>query len=85
MFQLIQNYKEYKDYIPIMLITLLFIAENEVEKHAINTCCQIAITIITVTVFFLFLIQLRRPKLFAFTIAFFFWVFLVYIKKRYLI
>lgn len=77
--------KNYTEYLPILLITLLFITDSEVDKHALSMSCQMVITIICAVIFFLIVIKMRKSKLLAFITAGITWVILVYIKRVYII
>ena len=79
-----QKYKNYLDYFPIVLITILFIAETEIEKHALHTSCQIAITIVTLIVFYILVIRYENTRLFSVIVAGIIWAILIYIKKKYI-
>jgi len=73
------------DYIPLALITILFIAETEIEKHAMNFSCQTAIMVFTVVVFIILITKLKQDRLLAFVIVIFLWLTLVYLKHKYVI
>ena len=80
--ELMNKCKGYLDYLPLMLITLLFIAETELEHHAVHMSCQIAITIITLSIFFIVVINIKDSKVLGFTVALTVWIILIYIKNR---
>jgi hypothetical protein len=76
--------KNYLDYLPLVLITVLFVAESELELHALNTSCQIAITVITLVIFYMIVMRFKNTKMVALIIAIIVWITLIYIKKRYI-
>lgn len=83
MFELFSKFKKYTDYLPLILVALFFISENEVEKHALNTSCQISMTIITVAIFYIMVIRYKNTKLVALLATGLIWACMVYIKKKY--
>jgi hypothetical protein len=83
MIHLYNKCKYYLDYFPLILITLFFLTETEIEKHALHTSYQIAITIITLTIFYIVTFRLKNNKL-AFFLALFTWIILTIVKKKYI-
>lgn len=83
MFEIFQKYKSILDYLPLVLVTVLFATESELEKHALNTSCQIATTIITLTIFYILVIQYKNDKIIALLVSLVIWFILIYIKKKY--
>ena len=83
MLHLYNKCKYYLDYFPIILITLFFLTESEIEKHALFTSYQIAITIITLTTFYIVAFRMKSNKL-SFFIALVVWIILIIIKKKYI-
>ena len=81
MIHLYNKCKYYLDYFPVILITLFFLTETEIEKHVLHTCYQIAITIITLTIFYIVTFHKKNNKL-AFVLALFTWIILIFIKKK---
>lgn len=77
-------FQKHLEYIPIMLITLLFIAEAELETHAANMSCQLCTTVIVVVIFYSICFNFKNAKNIALVIAVILWVLLVYVKKNYL-
>lgn len=75
------DYRRYSEYIPIFLIGILFIAEADIEKHAVLTSYQIAIMIITLTLFYLLLFKFGKRHIAA-LLSIGLWIGLVYIKHR---
>lgn len=84
MLEVFKKYKNILDYLPVVLITLLFVAEAEFEKHAVNTSCQISITIITLAIFYILVIRYKNTKFLALLVSLFIWIILIYIKKIYI-
>jgi hypothetical protein len=78
------KYKTLFEYLPLVLVGLLFKTEAELEKHAINTSCQIAITIIVLVVFFSIALRFKS-KVLAFSKSILIWVIMVHIKKTILL
>ena len=71
------------DYITMVLISLLFIAEKELSNHALNVSLQLALTIFIIIVFFTILYQSQSKKM-AIIVSFIVWIFLIYIKGVYI-
>lgn len=76
--------KKYIEYIPVALIALLFISETEIERHAINSCAQLGVLIVTILSFFLVLFWCRK-KYIAFCIALVLWICMMYFKQKMLV
>lgn len=83
MFQVFQRFKKFTDYIPIILVLFLFVAEQELETHTVNTCCQFLIMSLVVIVFFLLAFRFRKGKKIAFIVAAVLWIILVILKQKY--
>jgi len=83
MFDFFKKYKTIFDYLPLVLITVLFVAEAEMEKQALHTSCQLAITIVTLAIFYILVIRYKNAKLLAVLVCLIIWFILVYIKKKY--
>lgn len=77
------NVKEVLDYVPMILFGLLLVADSEIEKHAINTCSQMTIVIITLIIFFTISIYYKNKNL-AIIISFMIWIVLIRCKKNFL-
>jgi Ca2+/Na+ antiporter len=71
------------EYIPIVLLSLLFIADKDAEIHALNVSCQVIITIVILGIFFMLMLQFGRGKIVSFLIAATAWVVLTNAKKSY--
>lgn len=84
MFAFVKKYRTYTEYLPIVLLGLLFIADTEIEKHAVKMSCQLTITIFTLLIFFIVAIKFPKAKIIAFITAFVLWVMLIYVKRQYL-
>lgn len=69
------------DYLPLMLIPLLFIAEEEMEHHALKTSFQLGIVVLTSVIFFLIFFKFRSRSI-AFISAVILWAILQNIKNR---
>jgi hypothetical protein len=82
----LNKFKPLFEFIPMFLITILFISENEIEKHVINTSCQLMISLITILILYLMIrnISNNTYKIFAFVLTGIVWVVLVYVKKNYI-
>jgi hypothetical protein len=79
-----QNYKKYADYFPIALITLFFIAEAELEAHAVNISCQFCMTIISIVIFYIICFNFTNAKNIAFITAVIIWIILLYVKRNFI-
>ena len=84
MFELFKKCKNILDYLPLVLVTVLFVAESELEKHALVTSCQIAITVVTLSIFYILIIRYKNSKFFAVFVSIVLWFILVCIKKKYI-
>lgn len=84
MFKLFQKYKNIFDYLPILLVTMLFVTETELEKHAVNISCQMCITIVTLVIFYILIFRYNNTKTISLIVAIIIWLILVYIKKKYI-
>jgi hypothetical protein len=80
----IDSIKRNIEYIPIILLSLLFIADKDIEIHALNLSCQTIITIVILGIFFMLVLQFGRGKVTSFLIAAVAWVVLVNMKKTYI-
>lgn len=78
------RHKHVLEYIPVVLVTLLLVAEVELEKHAVNLSCQLAITIFVLGIFFFFVSTLKSHRIIAFVICIVTWIALVYCKQKYI-
>ncbi len=78
-----ENIRKLGDYIPMVLVSLLFIAEKELSNHALNVSLQLALTIFIIIVFFTILYQCQSKKM-AIIVSFIVWIFLVCIKDIYI-
>lgn len=78
-----ENIRKLGDYVPMVLVSLLFIAEKELSNHALNVSLQLALTIFIIIVFFTILYQCQSKKM-AIIGSFILWIILVYIKDIYI-
>jgi hypothetical protein len=77
--------KRHSDYFPVVLVGLLFIAENELEKRYIHISCQTIISILTASSFFILILFFEFNKYTSALFCFFLWIILVYVKKNIII
>lgn len=75
---------KYYDYIPIALITLLFITETDLERHAMHKSCNLCINIISIVCFYCILLHFEKSKHIAFISSIIIWAVLFYIKENHL-
>lgn len=80
----VQKFMGYIDYIPIMLIAFLFVAETELKTKSFATFCQLGIAFICGLIFFALVLLIGMKKINAILIATILWMTLVYLKKCYL-
>jgi hypothetical protein len=80
---MLQTCKRYFDYLPVILLTLLFATETELEKHAIFFSCQICIVLLTTILFFLLTLKFGSERKTAFAVSFVLWIILMYYKRTY--
>lgn len=69
------------EFLPIMLFSLLFIVDSNIEKHIVKYSLQIGITIISITLFFLLLLK-TNSKTLAFIFAAVVWIGLAFLKYK---
>lgn len=84
MYESFKKYKAILDYLPLLLVGLFFVAEHELEKHAIHTSCQIMATAVVMIIFYLFMIRFKCSRYVALFLAGIIWIIFIYIKKTYL-
>jgi uncharacterized membrane protein YecN with MAPEG domain len=83
-FRFFKRYTRMGEYIPVILVGLLFVAEEQLRVHALHISCQLAITIVCAVLFFTVLFYCGTHKYTAFAITLFLWVILVYLKNTYM-
>lgn len=74
--------KKLLDYLPFILVPLLFIADEEMEHHAFKTSFQFAIVVVTSIIFFLIFFKFRSRAI-AFLCALILWIVLQFIKNKF--
>lgn len=74
--------KKFLDYLPFILIPLIFITDEEMEKHALRTSFQLGIVVLTLIIFFLIFFRFRS-KAVAFLVAVGLWGFLQFQKNKF--
>jgi hypothetical protein len=74
----------YLEYIPLLLIPLIAIAQHEIEHHALKVSCKLFITIL-VTIIFFSSLTVMNNRIIALVIASIFWILFIYIKNRFVI
>lgn len=74
--------KNFLEYLPIFLIALLLITEQELEKHAVKISCQVASMTITACIFFIIVLRFKGQRAIAFIICIIVWAILVCLKER---
>lgn len=79
------NYRRCFEYVPLLLVTLLIVAEAELDHQAINISAQIIIMLVTATAFFLIIWSTSCQRWIAAAIAAIVWMSLVYIKQNYIL
>lgn len=73
--------RNYLEYFPLILITLLFVAETEMNNRLISTTWNIALMLIVIIILYLFLIILKVKKAVAFLVCILLWIVLIYVKR----
>jgi uncharacterized membrane protein YecN with MAPEG domain len=71
------------NFIPLALISVLFMAENEVGKHAFHSSCNFFINGLVLTIFFLIAVKYNNGKKLGFMIALLIWGILIFLKNCY--
>ncbi len=79
------KYKSYIDYIPLVLVGLIFLSESDLEKHAFKTGCQICITVACLTIFYICSLNFTNGKVVGLCLAAVLWLILIYLKRSYLL
>lgn len=74
--------KKLLDYLPFILIPLIFIADEEMEKHALRTTFQLGIVVLTLIIFFIIFFRFKSRSL-AFIVAVLLWGFLQFQKNKF--
>jgi hypothetical protein len=78
---MLNDFKKYMDFFPFLLVGLLLIKEEHIEKHAIDIGCQTAINIIIYVIFFIGLFYIQN-KILIVMICIILWISLIYFKKN---
>lgn len=76
---------KYTEYIPIVLLSLMFVADEQLEHKALSMSCQTCIMVICSIIFFMLLLKFSYSKYTAFIITGVLWVLLIYIKQQYIL
>lgn len=71
----------YLEYVPLVIIGLLLVAEHELEKRALHLSFQIVITSVIYIVFFLLVLRYGHSKILAVVVCGLLWVSLVHLKN----
>jgi hypothetical protein len=79
-----QKLKSFGDYIPFLIIPFVIIADDELEKHAFKVSCNLAITILIYSSFFITCVYFKCSKYIAVIIATLLFFFLTFLKRKYL-
>lgn len=78
------NMKKYLSWvgiIPFTLVTMVFLTENELYKHASKTCFGLLLGLIIYSLLYFMLLHLHVNKWVAISIAFILWVIAFCIKE----
>lgn len=76
------KYKNHIEYIPFLLLSLIFLSHDDLHKHAIQNSFQIITVIITFVIFY-FVFYKTNIKILALLIALIIWIIMIYLKKNY--
>jgi hypothetical protein len=71
------------EYIPVALIGVLLIAEEDIHNHALKLSWQISILTLTMALFFILVIKCEQPRHKAFIACLILWVMMIYVKQKY--
>jgi len=77
-------FKKNLEYIPIALVVLFFMAEEDLEHHIFSSCFQMVISLFVILGFLMLVRKLKCDRKIAILILAVFWIFLVYGKQCYL-
>ena len=79
--------KKYLDLItliPMGIVTMIFIADKELGKHAKNACIGLLVYLFIFAIVYFMLLHLKVNKWVAVTIALVLWVILTVLRKKYM-
>jgi hypothetical protein len=71
----------YIEYIPVILLAMLFVADSDLDNHAIRLSWQLLITVTMVILFFVLIWQGICTKTVAILVVSIIWIILVYMKR----
>ena len=76
--------RKYTENLPIFLIALLFIAQSELERHAVRTTFNMATALACNVIFYVIFFKYPNSRYLAFMTALFVWFIMVYVKTSYI-
>lgn len=79
-----KKFQPYFEYLPLMLIPLILISEDQVNHQAVSVSCKMSIIILTTMLFFLLIMKFRVPRHIAFMSVIILWIVFVHLKKTYI-
>lgn len=69
------------EYIPLMLITFLFVAEAEIGNKVIGTTWNLVLALGIIVILYILLVLVKLPKFFVIIIAAVLWISFIFLKK----
>jgi hypothetical protein len=78
----IQPFIDYFEYIPLFLLSLLLVADNELDKQIFHVSCKMIMMMIVFFVFFALTLYLEKSRTLAVLVTGILWVVLLRIKRR---
>lgn len=75
---------QYTEYIPLIILSFLFVAEAEIGNKVMNTTWNIIATMGLLIILYILLVFVKLPKLVVVGIAAVIWVVYIFVKRRFI-
>jgi len=69
------------DYVPFMLVTLMFVAEAEMGNHLAKTGWKVGLTMLIIVLLYICIVVFKLQRAVVFIIAAVLWVIFIYVKR----
>jgi hypothetical protein len=79
-----KKYLDLLTLIPIGLVTMVFIADKELNIHAKNTCISLLLYLFIFSIVYFMLLHLKINKWLAISIAMILWIIITILRKKYM-
>jgi hypothetical protein len=80
----IKKYIDFITLIPIGIVTMVFIADKELNSHTKNACVGLLVYLFIFTIVYFMLLHLKVNKWIAIGLAIIMWVILTILRKKYM-